>query len=273
MNLRRSFSTFLQLSREDRQLSRLGPLPGSLLSLHYSGRLRDRLGTKHKLKKFRFRHFDTTVDLILSFPYSGAFKGVFLDKEYDCSNELKHPVLRILDLGSNIGMGAISLNCQFPGVKILCLEPDPRNLPLLTENLEANSIDASIVPAAIGPATGVLNLRFGKDPTCSALESSPMHHLGDQTIVEVTTIPTVLANAGWDYVDLVKMDIEGTEEELLSLNNEWLSQVGSIILEIHPNTTPERIASYLEPFGFHLRRTGHGREPVFLACREPEILQ
>lgn len=270
MNIRRSLSALFQLAREDWQLSRLGTIPGSLLFLHYTGRICHRLGRAHGTGNFRFKHFAEKVDLTFSFPYSGAFKGIFLDGEYDCSKLLKHPPLRILDLGANIGMGAISLRCQFPGVKIVCLEPDPRNLALLEKNLESNSVDAVIVAAAIGSVEGSLNLRFGYDPTCSALESSPMHHLGSQTIVDVTTIPAVLADAGWDYVDLIKMDIEGTEDELLSLNNEWLSQVGSIILEIHPNTTPERIASFLEPFGLHLRRTGHGREPVYFASRETE---
>jgi hypothetical protein len=95
-----------------------------------------------------------------------------------------------------------------------------------------------------------------------------MHQLTDRTEVEVTTIPALLDEAGWDSVDLVKIDIEGSEDELLSSNNGWLSSVGAILLEIHPNTTPEKIGSCLSPYGFSLRRHGHGREPVYVATRE-----
>ena len=267
MNLFSSLKMFRAIAAEDKALAGLGVPRGRLLAMHYRGRWEQRRGLTPRLWKVSLRHFDRPVELSLSAPYAGAFKGVFLDEEYRCSSLLPVAPLRILDLGANIGMGTISFACQFPAARMVCVEPDPRNLSLLQQNLQANSVQALVVAAAVGAAPGHLNLRFGADPTCSALESSPMHQLQGTTSVDVTTIPALLLKAGWDSVDLLKVDIEGSEDELLSQNNGWLSQVGAVILEIHPSTTPEKIAGYLAPFGFCLRRVGHGREPVYFASR------
>jgi FkbM family methyltransferase len=225
MSLSSSLAALVETFRDDALLAGLGERRGQLMALHYGGRWAARFAINARERTLRFRHLDRPVEIRLSAPYLGAFKGIFF-------------------------------------------EPDPRNLPILASNLEANAVPAKIIPMAAGPRPGRLKLRFGDDPTCSALESSQMHQLTETTEVEVTTVPVLLAGAGWDFVDLVKIDIEGSEEELLSIDNGWLSKVGALLLEIHPNTTPERIGSFLNPHGFTLRRHGRGREPVYFATRE-----
>lgn len=268
MSLKSSISVLWQVLCEDAQFTRMGAHRGDLFRLHYSGRLAERRGDAALPRTLGFLQNDKPVQVELSAPYTGAFKGIFLDQEYECKHRFEVPPRRILDLGANIGMGAIHFSCQFPEADILCVEPDPRNIRLLERNLKSNSLKASLVGAAIGPSKGKLMLRFGDNPTCSALESSPMHSLSDETEVVVTTVPDLLESFGWDFVDLLKIDIEGSEDELLSTNNEWLKKVGVLILEVHPNTTPEKILSYLAPFGFTLERFGHGREPVYFAKRD-----
>jgi FkbM family methyltransferase len=268
MSLSSSLASLVETIRDDALLAGLGARRGEVLTMHYGGRWAARSGREPRPRTLRFRHLGRPVEIRLSAPYLGAFKGIFFDLEYDARSCFTNPPRRILDLGANIGMGTISLSCQFPDAAFVCVEPDPRNTPILGANLAANAIRATIVPKAAGPNPGRLDLRFGDNPTCSALESSQMHHLSDRTEVEVTTIPALLDEAGWDSVDLVKIDIEGSEDELLAINNGWLSRVGAILLEIHPNTTPERIGAFLASHGFTLRRQGHGREPVYFASRE-----
>ena len=147
------------------------------------------------------------------------------------------------------------------------VEPDPRNLPLLKTNLRLNDVSSTVIAGAIGPAAGKLKLRFGDNPTCSSMTGTGMHDLADSVEVDVTTIPEVMVKAGWKEIDLLKIDIEGAEEELLARNNEWLAHVGAIILEIHPNTSAERLNVHLARYGFNLRRYGSGREPVYFARR------
>lgn len=267
MSISSSLSALRQVWREDAEFARLGPRRGSLLAMHYRGRIEARLERTPKVDRLRFEHFSRTIDLTLSAPYLGALKGVFLDVEYDCSGLFNPPPLRILDLGANIGMGSLSLACQFPEAEFVCVEPDPRNLGLLKTNLHQNGIRAEIVPAAVGVVSGKSSLRFNNDPTCSRLDSLPEQDLHDLTGVDMVTVPEVLARAGWKTVDLLKIDIEGAEDEILSAKNDWLENVGAIILEIHPITTPGNILSYIKGYGFSIRRHGGGREPVYLCER------
>ena len=262
-----SARAFFHILKEDVSAARIGTPLGWLIHMHYQGRLADQSETELPFKSCSLQVNNRQVNLILTADYEGAFKGVFLDNEYQCTERLGFVPRRILDLGANIGMGTLHLHTQFPDAEFICVEPDPRNIALLKRNLEANGVRASIVQAAAGATAGALQLRYGKNPTCSALETSPMHDLKECVTVKLMTVTEMLDDADWDKVDIVKIDIEGTEDELLSIHSKWLQRVGVLILEIHPNTTPEQIESYLKPFGFHLSRVGMGREPVYFADR------
>lgn len=252
----------------DVKFMRRGARPGWYFWTHYRGRLASRAGRSAGVTQTRLRVNGSRAAIYLTPQHLGALRGVFLDDEYDLAAALATQTpARILDLGANVGMAAAYLHAQFPSAEFVCVEPDPRNLPLLKQTLSANKISARVLPVAAASAPGVLKLRMGENPTCSALESSPMHALADAIDVQVKTVPQILEEAGWDGADLVKIDIEGTEQELLGSDNNWLNRVGAVVLEIHPNTSANEIGDYLSPFGFRLTRIGYGAEPVYFACR------
>jgi FkbM family methyltransferase len=267
MSLISSFSVFWKILREDGQLARMGARRGELLRLHYGGRWETRRGMSPRLRHLKFLLHGRRVNLELSAAYLGAIRGIFLEGEYNCATLVAQPPVRILDLGANIGMGALYLNVLFPRSQFLCVEPDPRNLPLLEKNLWRNGVPVTIKSCAVASQSGTLALRFDNNPTCSALETSPMHTLEQRISVPVCTVVELMNEVGWDSVDLVKIDIEGTEDELLSQSNSWLHSAKALIMEIHPNTTPEKIAFYLKPFNFELRRICWKTEPVYFASR------
>ncbi len=205
------------------------------------------------------------IELTLTADYLATLRGVFLEDEYACGQFFASPPKRILDLGANIGLAALYLNAVFPGAEFICLEPDPRNVPLLRKNLKQNGVKAEVFEEAIASTAGEIGLRFDSNPTCSALDYSGMHKLGRSVTVQARTVPEVLAKAGWNGIDLAKIDIEGTEDELLGKQNSWLESVKALIMEIHPSTTEERIAAHLRPFDLELRRVGFKTEPIYFA--------
>jgi FkbM family methyltransferase len=219
------------------------------------------------LRNISYRRDGRRLEFGMSEVYMGAFKGVFIDREYDCAGRLARPPRRILDLGGNIGFGSVFFANLFPDAHLAIVEPDPRNLPILRQNLAANGVSAAIFEGAIGPSAGRLALRYGANPTCSSLAGTGLHELSGAAEVAVMTVDQVLEQVGWDAVDLVKIDIEGAEEALLTANNAWLRRTGAILIEIHPNTTAERLNRSLARFGFELERVGRGREPVYFSSR------
>jgi FkbM family methyltransferase len=268
MNVFRSIRALGNTWREDADFRALGRPFGWSVLYHYQGRWYDRRGASMPARNVAFSHRGQRVEFAMTDKYIGAFKGIFNDKEYDCAAMFARAPRRILDLGGNIGFGSVFFSRIFPEAKLVVVEPDPRNLPLLRKNLGLNSVPATVIDGAIGSAAGTLALRFGTNPTCSSLEGTGMHDLSNTVEVTVTTVPEVMKEAGWDDIDLLKIDIEGAEEDLLAHDNQWLAKVEAVIMEIHPNTTVERLNGHLAPFGFNLKRFGAGREPVYFAKRK-----
>ena len=267
MNIMRSGDAFLEIWKDDTAFRKAGRPFGWYLMTHYKARWRDRTGQSQPWEEVSFLVEGRVQSYWLTAEYLGAVKGVLLDREYSCARSLSLEPRRILDLGGNIGFGSGYLAALFPSAQFAVVEPDPRNLVMLERNLKANGVRGRVFAAAAGPHAGLLNLRMGSNPSCSSLEISSLHDLKDRIAVKVTTIPVLLKEMGWDAIDLLKIDIEGAEDALLSQANDWLSLVGAIVLEIHPNTNPARIGSYLDRFGFKLERTSFGREPVYFAIR------
>jgi FkbM family methyltransferase len=271
LNLFSSVKNFFRINQLDKDFTRLGAQRGWYLRTYYQGRFDTRFRPHDAPRK-------ATVSLTvagrvnrvaLTAVHLGAFTGVFVDQEYDLLPHLPEdlPNPRIADLGANVGFAACYFSSLFPGAQIMCCEPDPRNIAMLRETIDANALNAKIVEAAVASKAGRLRLRIGANPTCSSLESTEMHDLKDSIEVDLVTVPQIMERAGWDQIDILKIDIEGSEKELLESNNAWLEHVRYIVLEIHPNTSEEEIAGFLKPFGFDLRRIGFATEPVYFASR------
>jgi FkbM family methyltransferase len=268
MGLAGSFRAMGRVVHDTHSFHRLGLPLFWYFNFHYCGRWHDRRSTNEPEETIELFYRNRTIRLPMTSAYSGALKGVFLDDEYALADVLPTPPRRILDLGANIGMAATALAAQFPKSEFLLVEPDPRNVTRLRRTIVWNALPGVIVSCAIGPKSECLLLRIGKNPTCSALQTSKMHNLPHTVEVAVRTVDEILAEFGWNNVDLVKIDIEGTEETLLTTNNGWLARVNALIMEIHPSCSLVAIESAISRYGFELRRHGLGREPVYLATRK-----
>jgi hypothetical protein len=45
---------------------------------------------------------------------------------------------------------------------------------------------------------------------------------------------------GWDWIDVVKLDVEGSEVSILSPQNcRWINKIGTLIIEVHQDIAPE----------------------------------
>jgi FkbM family methyltransferase len=119
-----------------------------------------------------------------------------------------------IDLGANIGWySALAQHVMAPGGFIHAFEPDPGNLPLLRENVEAGqAVRASIVPAAVSDTVGTAQLF--QSPT----------NLGDHRLyasesdraavtVPVTTLDTYFGARSLPP-RLVKIDTQGSEPRI-----------------------------------------------------------
>ena len=130
-----------------------------------------------------------------------------------------------VDVGANIG--AVSVFCA-QWAKVVAVEPDPANLELLYRNIEQNRASVQVVEAAITPERGTVCI-------------TPAH--GDtkvtETGVEVTSMPLEDVLADLPAVEVLKVDVEGSEYGLFaSTPAVVLRKCRYITLEFDKTTNP-----------------------------------
>jgi len=134
----------------------------------------------------------------------------------------------VVDLGANIGLTSVYLAKRYGATLIVAVEPDPQNAELVRRNFRQNAIRGYVVEAAIGPQDGTV--RFS-----SEVDSNIGHVSLEGREVPMVSMETLCASHALQRIDVLKMDIEGGEQQLLSGPIGWLSNVKSIVAEFHPD--------------------------------------
>lgn len=277
MNIKTSALALAGKLRDYRSFPFEGFQLSKFIAAYLNGRISDRSNSVSSIYKFKIK-LSKSYFIFLKPEHMGMARGILVDKEYSNLRQyLNHEVrssgskLNILDLGSNVGLSAIYLANEFHLANICCVEADPRNFELLSKNLSVNETDAQIIFGAVGAEDSeLLELRISNNSTCSTLVSQDFIHSSHTHKLTVPTISVekIIDKLKWNKIDILKIDIEGAEDSLLKSSPSWLSIVSLIVMEIHPNTTPEKIQTYLNPYGFQLVRHSFGSEPVYIAFKQ-----
>ena len=120
----------------------------------------------------------------------------------------------LLELGGNIGTQTVYFALSKAFRRIVTVEPDPRNFPLLSTNISQNGLSGQViaVQCAAGDREGDLEffLHRNNRGKSSAIRQSPSD---EPILVPVRTVPAILDSVGGDIADigLIWMDIEGYE--------------------------------------------------------------
>jgi hypothetical protein len=128
-------------------------------------------------------------------------------------------IFRIWDLGAGIGLSMADLSVEFPDAKVVGVEPDRDAAALARRNFEPWDGQASLVEEPIEPQTLNALLQRG--------DGEPVH--------------------------LVRMDVAGLEQELLTRDTEWAEQVWCMKVTVHGDYTREACVADLERLGFRAR--------------------
>ena len=140
--------------------------------------------------------------------YDTAFE-IFFDRIYDCDLD-PASVRRVLDFGANVGYSCLFWCGKYPNANVLAFEPHPAHCRLLEWHLEKNGLAGRVqlVAAAAGVQAGAAHLTDEDDS--SAIVQSTVTGSIQVPIVDVfQTIPD-------GPIDILKMDIEGSEYPILA---------------------------------------------------------
>jgi FkbM family methyltransferase len=183
---------------------------------------------------------------------------VFVEEEYS-SLELADPEA-ILDLGANVGYSSAYFLSKYPTSRVVAVEPDPQNYLLCCRNLRAFGDRATVVHGAVWPERTGLVLVRGKfrDGNDWATQVRPVNQAkGEASDVEGYDVATLMGMAGAIDIDLVKVDIEGSERELFASNtHKWLPHARNLAVELHGDDCEAAFWQALS--GYSYDRSGSG---------------
>ena len=162
------------------------------------------------------------------------FHQIFFAREYDIHLDFDPEI--IIDAGANIGLAAIFFTNKYPKAKIISIEPEISNFLLLEENTQHYENIISLNKAISNISNQelyVVDKGYGNSGfmTESIQQSS---NKGSEVLIKTITIDDVMNQYNYEFIDIVKIDIEGYEKELFETNVEnWLKNTKCLIIELH----------------------------------------
>ena len=121
----------------------------------------------------------------------------------------------VVDFGSNIGISALYFLTRNTQVKVFLFEPLPKNIERLKRNLQGYENRYELDPVAVGLENGTCS--FGWEPTgrYGGLNKSEMENQVEVQVKSANEVVQDILNKN-ETIDILKIDIEGLEEDVLN---------------------------------------------------------
>lgn len=153
---------------------------------------------------------------------------MFIDEEY---KEIVHPNPNfIIDAGANVGYSTVYLANKYPKAHIVAVEPEDSNFAMLSKNLSFYPL-VKCVHSGIWSNDcyiRISNTKAGK--WGFVIEEVSKISKG---AFKAVTIDNIIKTSGFKKVEILKMDIEGSEKEVFSHSPAWISQLDILAIEVH----------------------------------------
>lgn len=153
-----------------------------------------------------------------------------------------------IDVGANIGL--YSCLAASRGKPVVAIEPSPKNLSLLYENLIRNEfLDVEVFPLGLSSRPGIKRL-FGGGVMASFLPGWARSSEHRYQTVAVSTLDVVINRRFEGCQLLIKLDVEGFESEVLKGAQQALAlhPKPTWLVEIHPKHWGTTNKNFYETF-------------------------
>ena len=144
----------------------------------------------------------------------------------------------ILDLGANIGIISLLLSCCFENSIIHAFEPIPETFKILNKNIKLNKRKNIITHNfGIGSKEGEFKMGIPKSRTDKKnIGLYSLKYNNEQNSYKDTLVNVKIKKLNnFDQAQIIKIDIEGGEEDFLSDNIDYIKNVSLILIEFNPS--------------------------------------
>jgi FkbM family methyltransferase len=192
---------------------------------------------------------------------------LYLDHVYDVPGIDWSQCKQVLDLGANVGLFALYVASRNRDATIHCFEPEAKNFKMLLENASHNSkARIKAYDKAVSDSCRSAKLQF---------HGSAGHALSDQgsVSVECVDLAKVFELTGVERFDFCKIDIEGSEKELLhSATEDQIRRMGTISMEWHwPTSQMHEAAERLGAMGLRTECSVRDGKVRYLKAWQPTL--
>lgn len=139
----------------------------------------------------------------------------------------KTPV--IIDGGANVGLSLRTFARDFPQAHIVSVEPDSENTRVLSANAKEVASPTTLVEGGLASTTGYCRV-VARERGSSGFRTEQCA-AGEADSIRAYSVADLLDMVPGGVPWIVKLDIEGAQDELFSQNVEWVKQADLIILE------------------------------------------
>jgi FkbM family methyltransferase len=181
------------------------------------------------------------------------FEQIFVNKEYDINIPFEPKI--IFDLGANVGYASVLFANRHPHAKIYALEPEDNNFAIAQKNLEPYKNVTLIKGAVWHTSEDISVVDKGHGEAAFMIEKGK-----SEKSVQAFTINEIMRLAGVAEIDILKIDIEGSEKEIFEQGFEaWIPVTKLIIAETHDRYKPgtsKAVFSAIGKYNFSLEISG-----------------
>jgi FkbM family methyltransferase len=174
-----------------------------------------------------------------------VFYEIFALKLYKVPKE---EIISIMDLGANVGYASIYFAHFFPKARIIAVEPEVSNYRALLENTQ-NYHNISCVHAPIWPEETELALQNPDGSNWSFHYKEP-ENIASGPVIKAQTLPGLMEKFNLERINLLKIDIEGGENDLFASDTGWLRHVDCLQIEIHSDEAKKTVFSALAAYSY-----------------------
>jgi FkbM family methyltransferase len=186
--------------------------------------------------------YDFYIQHLLDFH---VLREIFIDWQYVRS--VDEALEQVVDLGANIGATIVYFAHIFPRARIVAVEPNGACLPVLKKNAEQFGDRVTVLPWAVTDA----DMEVTMYPNDEHWSASLIHRRGDKTGYSVPgkTLASICASVGFDEIDFMKCDIEGSEYRIFSGFD--TRRIRTLVCELHPAVAQKTVEDFFAFFPHH----------------------
>ena len=161
----------------------------------------------------------------------------------------------VFDLGANCGFFSMRSLDFFPKAKIYAFEPQKKVNNKFKETIKANNLEdiISLQEFAVADRNCQSTFYENRSPISASLskEKVSLRTIRKQYPVEIISLNWFIEEFSVPCPDILKIDVEGSELDVLKGSTVLFNQISILFIEVHPPIcTADQVGDFLHSFGF-----------------------